>query len=109
MISDLSPALYPVLRIFVDEFDEHLGFFRSNLDSLGDEQVKRSVQHRFHTIRGSSGFLQLGQVRQLSEQGEALCKKSADSALLKQQLQPLVEELARQFDALKKELAKLPE
>ncbi|MCB0346655.1 MAG: Hpt domain-containing protein [Bdellovibrionales bacterium] len=104
MISDLPPALIPAVRIFIGEFDEHLEFFRQNIEKIADDDVKTAVGHKFHTIRGSSGFLQLAEIKELSERGEKLCKTAEDPIQLSAALLPIVEQLAVHFDSLKQEV-----
>lgn len=107
MISDLSPALIPVVQIFVGEFDDHLGFFREKIERIEEDEVKTAVGHRFHTIRGSSGFLQLTEIKDLAESGEKLCKSTDNPEELKAELEPIVSRLSSLFDQLAQELEQL--
>ena len=110
-LPELPESLLPALKLFVDEFDSHLKFFEEQLfpflqsPSARSDELRRSLQHRFHTIRGSSGFFQLEEVSKAAEiaehrlMDEGILNEPED---LSEEFKEIISQLSCYFKALEK-------
>lgn len=85
-MSKLKPELKGAQEIFIKELDTHLLFFDALLKKLpisGEneefekfyQENAKALEHRFHTIKGGAGFLQLSQIRELAMKAEKIFKQ----------------------------------
>lgn len=84
--ADLSEEDRQILQDFVGESIENLGTIEVNLVNLeqdpGDLETMNSIFRPFHTIKGVSGFLNLGEINKLSHSAENLLDKARNGELL---------------------------
>jgi len=73
-------ALQSALGIFIKELDTHVVYFRELLSALEQEHAScldessKTLEHRFHVIKGGAGFLKLEEIRQSAILGESMFK-----------------------------------
>jgi chemotaxis protein histidine kinase CheA len=112
-------TMHSVYEMFVAEMDTHFVVFQKTVAHLEHAQTEdelaaifseeaKKLEHRFHLIKGSAGFLKLDALRTLSTQAEAWFKHGSvnheNKTALRDELRQLVAQLAVELDALKKRL-----
>ncbi len=114
-VADLLVRMRSAYEIFAEELEKHLGFLLETSNALGelekeDELEKffsdkaKSLEQRFHVLKGGAGFLKLNKVADISDKFESVFKRACvnhdDLALLKS-------EFVQSISQLKVELAEL--
>ncbi len=107
-IMNIQPELKHALEIFIKELDSHIFYLQNTLQSeplLTDIDNKKHFEHRFHTIRGGAGFLQLHEIQQCATEGEKMMRepqaKSDSEDELRSHLERIVETLNVQMADLR--------
>jgi chemotaxis protein histidine kinase CheA len=110
-------TMHSVYEMFVAEMDTHFAVFQQTVADLEHAQTEdelkkifseqaKKLEHRFHLIKGSAGFLRLDAMRTLSTQAEAWFKHGSvnheNKTVLRDELRQLVAQLATELDTLKK-------
>lgn len=98
-------------ELFLTEIAGHLEFFEescskcsalTNSAALRDalEELSTKLAHRFHVIKGGSGFLQLKTIQLASKEAENLFKNGIDASL---RTEDIVAKLQQSIEVLRKE------
>lgn len=101
----------PTYELFLTEIASHLEFFEescsrcsasANSTALKDtlEELSTKLAHRFHVIKGGSGFLQLKAIQLASKEAEDLFKDGIDASMRREDV---VAKLQQSVDILRKE------
>lgn len=101
---NIQPHLRKALEIFLKELDSHIYFLQNNLETVAP-QLEPSFEHRFHTIRGGAGFLQLHDIQHAAAEGEKMVRDSKldpdTTEKVRTQLERIVDTLNTQMDDLR--------
>lgn len=95
------PELKKALDIFIHELASHINGIRESLHMLshtGAGNERRTLEHRFHTIKGGAGFFQFGAIKDCAARGEKMMqnKEQASEEAFFTELERLVETLDTQ-------------
>lgn len=112
-----SPQLAAALKLYINELSTHYAFLQkfvlettkdpARIDAAADEALaaeRKSIERRFHLIKGGAGFFSLQAIRELSARGEQLFRQNlcrGDYRAL------LLGEFSNILDALQRECAAL--
>ena len=115
-LPQISESMRPTYELLLTEIASHLEFFEescsrcsalTNSAALEDtlEELSTKLAHRFHVIKGGSGFLQLKAIQLASKEAEDLFKNGIDASLRTEdilaKLQQSVEVLRKEEQALR--------
>lgn len=80
-MATLPHQLEAAMHLFQDELIRHLSYLHE-IPSLATvqndeelEKIRKTIAHRFHTIKGGAGFFKLEAIRVAAEKGEHAFKK----------------------------------
>jgi len=107
-MTNIPPQLETAYKLFLEEFSTHLDFIAKkhsellpllhNLSNEECEKIRKSFHHRFHTIKGSSSFFKLEEIRSVAAEGEKLF----NDAMSKEAFELAMQELSEVITKLKK-------
>lgn len=114
-MAGIPPELEAAYHVFLEELKKHssaLAQISSEFQASTQitrsaeevEKIRRSLQHKFHTIRGGAGFFQLDLIVSIATEGELLFASLAGKDLI---LKALGESLPTLVERLREENKKL--
>lgn len=114
-MAGIPPELEAAYRVFLEELKKHFGVLtqisaefhapgQTARSAEETEKIRRSLQHKFHTIRGGAGFFQLDSIVSIAAEGETLFASLAGKDLI---LKALGEKLPVLVERLREESEKI--
>lgn len=111
----IRPELHSAAKILCEELAGHLRVLESTLSEVATAdnapallaQQASTLEHRFHTLKGGAGFLQLKKIQELGKKGEDLFKGGTvhgNSEQVYASLKEIVTGLKKEYQSLTIEL-----